>query len=361
MKHFPGHGDTATDTHLGLATVTADSEHLHRVELAPFQAAIAKGVDAVMSAHIAVPALDAPDLPSTLSAAVLTKLLRTELGFRGMVVTDALDMGGIVNTYGAGEAAVRALAAGVDVLLMPADPEAAVNAVVAAVRSGRLTQKRIEQSVTRVLAAKVRVGLDRSRTVDLDAIADAIHSPEATELAQQVADRSVTLVRNEGAVVPLRTPEKTCFFILAENRYGAQGQAFSQEVARRSPQSQIISLDSSTPDTLLTAAADRLTSCDNSVVAAFASTAAPQGTRLSIVLNSLLAGGKPVTMVALGNPYLIRSFPKVAAYLAMYSTVPPSEIAAVKALFGEIPIRGHLPVSIPEIAQYGEGIQIGIK
>ncbi len=131
---------------------------------------------------------------------------------------------------------------------MPADPEAAVNAVVAAVRAGRITQKRIEQSVTRVLAAKVRVGLDRSRTVDLDAIADVIHSPESAELAQQVADRSVTLVRNEGTVVPLRAPEKTCFFVLAENRYGTQGQAFSQEVSRRSPQSQIISLDSSQPD-----------------------------------------------------------------------------------------------------------------
>lgn len=361
VKHFPGHGDTATDTHLGMATVNADSEHLHRVELAPFQAAIAKGVDAVMSAHIAVPALDAPDLPSTLSAAVLTKLLRTELGFRGMVVTDALDMGGIVGSYGAGEAAVRALAAGVDVLLMPADPEAAVNAVVSAVRSGRITQKRLDQSVMRVLAAKVRVGLDRSKTVDLDAIADAIHSPEATELAQQVADRSVTLVRNQGDIVPLRSPERTCFFVLAENRYGLQGQAFTQEVARRSPQSQIISLDSSSPDTLLDAAAERITSCDSSVVAAFASTANPQGTRLSIVLNSLIASGKPVTMVALGNPYLIRLFPAVAAYLAMYSTVPPSEIAAVRALFGEIAIRGRLPVSIPEIAQSGEGIQTSVK
>jgi beta-N-acetylhexosaminidase len=361
VKHFPGHGDTATDTHLGLATVSADTEHLHRVELAPFQAAIANGVDAVMSGHIAVPALDSPDLPSTLSAAVLTRLLRTELGFRGLVVTDALDMGGIVNTYGSGEAAVRALAAGVDVLLMPADPEAAVNAVVAAVRSGRITQKRIEQSVTRVLAAKVRVGLDRGKTVDLDAIADAIHSPEATELAQQVADRSVTLVRNQGEAVPLRQPEKTCFFVLAENRYGLQGQAFTQEVARRSPQSQIISLDSSSPEALLAAAAEQITSCDDSVVAAFASTANPQGTRLSIVLNSLIASGKPVTMVAFGNPYLIRLFPAVAAYLAVYSTVAPSEIAAVKALFGEIAIRGHLPVSIPEIAQAGEGIQTGVK
>ncbi len=366
VKHFPGHGDTATDTHAGLATITADMERLRRLEFVPFQAAIAKGVDAVMTGHIAVPAIEAPEIPSTLSSAVLTKVLREDLGFRGLVVTDALDMGGIVNTFGAGEAAVRALAAGADVLLMPADPEAAVNAVVAAVRQGRLTQKRIDQSVARILAAKARVGLDRSRTVDVEALADALRSPESLEAAQQVADRAVTLVRNQGTPVPLRAPDKTCFFVLTENRYGTQGQAFTQEVSRRSPQAPVFSLDASMPAALMLAAADRASGCENNVVAAFTSLAIYKNNlalsgEFTALVDALIASGKPLALISLGNPYLLRHFSKAGTYMTTYSTVAPAEISAAKALFGELAIRGRLPVSIPGIAQYGDGIQVPIS
>ena len=157
-KHFPGHGDTAVDTHLNLATIPADRERLERLELVPFKAAIEAGVDAIMTAHIAVPALAPPDLPATLSPAILTDLLRKQLGFKGLVITDALEMAGIAKGFTTGEASVRAIEAGADTLLMPPDADAAVKAVVAAVESGRLSRRRIEESVVKILSAKERVG-----------------------------------------------------------------------------------------------------------------------------------------------------------------------------------------------------------
>ena len=179
VKHFPGHGDTAVDSHMNMPTITVDRERLDRVELVPFKAAIEAGVDSVMTAHIAVPALSPPGIPSTLSPAILTDLLKKDLGFKGIVVTDALEMAGIVKSFSTGDAAVRALEAGADVLLMPTDPDAVVKAVTAAVQSGRLTRQRIQESVIKVLAAKEKVGLDRKRFVDLEGISDIVDSPES--------------------------------------------------------------------------------------------------------------------------------------------------------------------------------------
>lgn len=366
VKHFPGHGDTATDTHLGLATIPAERKRLNDVELFPFRSAIAKGVDAVMTAHISVPALDKSALPATVSSPILTGLLREELGFKGIIVTDAMDMGAIVNAFGPAEASVRAIEAGADVVLMPPDAEAAVNAIVAAVRRGRISQKRLEQSVTRVLAAKIRLGLDHTRLVDLEAISDVVNSPESNERAQEVADRAVTLLRNDPVQLPVRAPDKTCFLVLAESHYSNEGLVFTQEIRKRSPNALVLTLDPSLPDAALDVAGTRASFCDATVVAAFASVAGGRGTAglaagFPKLLDTLIAGGKPVTLIALGNPYLLRNFPKVAAYLTTYSTVPPSEIAAVKALFGEMPIRGHLPVTIPDLAKYGDGIQLPVK
>ncbi len=199
-KHFPGHGDTAVDTHLNLASIPADMDRLQRVELVPFKAAIEANVDAIMTAHIAVPALAPPNLPATLSPEILTGLLRKQLGFKGLVITDSLEMGGIAQGFSAADAAVRALEAGADTLLMPADPDAAIRAVVGAVQSGRLTRSRIQESVVKILSAKERVGLDRKRLVDLEAIGDLVNSPEDNARAQEIADRAVTLVRNTGNV-----------------------------------------------------------------------------------------------------------------------------------------------------------------
>ncbi|MBS1858347.1 MAG: hypothetical protein JST11_23455 [Acidobacteria bacterium] len=364
VKHFPGHGDTATDTHMNMATITGDRDRLNRVELVPFRAGIAAGVDAVMTAHLAVPALAPPDVPATLSPAILTDLLKSELGFRGLVVTDALEMGGIVKNFTTGEAGVRALEAGADVLLMPTDPDAVIKAVMDAVAGGRLTRRRIQESVAKILAAKEKVGLDRKRFVDLEGIGDIVDAPEANEKAQEIADHAVTLVRNQGSPVPLAAPEQTCFVVMSENRSGSEGQVFTQEVRRRVARATVVTWDPSLSRADLDQAAARLNGCGAYAVAAFASVGAYRGTvgmlggDLPHALENLIAAGKPVILVALGNPYVLRNFPTVSAYLATFSTVPPSEIAAVRALFGEIDIQGHLPVTIPGQAKYGDGIQV---
>jgi beta-N-acetylhexosaminidase len=364
VKHFPGHGDTAVDSHMNMPTISVDRDRLEHVELVPFQAAIASGVDAVMTAHVAVPALSPPGIPATLSAAILTDLLKKDMGFHGLVVTDALEMAGIVQSFSTGDAAVRALEAGADVLLMPADPEAAVKAVTAAVGSGRLTRQRIEESVIKILAAKEKLGLERKRFVDLESIGDVVDSPESNEKAQEIADHAVTLVRNGGGMIPLAAPDKACYVTMPESRLSTEGQLFSQEVRKIAPRAQVVAWDPSMSREQLEEAVGRLGSCESYVVAAFTSVGAYRGTvgmlggELPRALEALISSGKPVALIALGNPYVLRNFGNVTAYLATYSNVAPSEIAAARATLGEIAIGGHLPVTIPGQAAYGEGIQL---
>jgi beta-N-acetylhexosaminidase len=365
-KHFPGHGDTATDSHLNLATIGGDKARLEEIEWTPFRAAIKSGTDAVMTAHIAVPALDDPGLPATLSPKIMTGILRDELGFKGIVVTDALDMGGIAKGFSVGDASVLALEAGADVLLMPQDPEASINAVAAAVRSGRITQKRIDASVMRILTAKAHVGLATKRTVDLDEIHSVVDSLESNAVAQRIADRSVTLVRNENDLIPLKDPASTAFFLLTEGRASIEGVAFASELRRRSAGAKVVTLDSTMSDMDLQVAVDAASQANQYVVVAFANVAAYRGDvalggGFPQLVQNLLATKKPVAFISMGNPYLLRSFPDVAAYVTTYSTVPPSEVSAVKALFGEIAISGKLPVSIPGFAQYGDGIALAAK
>jgi beta-N-acetylhexosaminidase len=316
-----------------------------------------------MTAHIAVPALDDPGIPATLSPKIMTGILRDELGFRGIIVTDALDMGGIAKGFSVGDASVLALEAGADVLLMPQDPEAAINAVAAAVRSGRITQKRIDASVMRILTAKAHVGLATKRTVDLDEVHSVVDSLESNAVAQRIADRSVTLVKNDNDLIPLKEPASTAFFVLTEGRASVEGVAFVTELRRHAAGVSVTVLDSTMSEMDLRAAVDAASQAKHYVVAAFANVAAYRGDvalggGFPMLVQNLLATKKPVTFIAMGNPYLLRSFPEVAAYMTTYSTVPPSEVAAVKALFGEIAIGGKLPVSIPGFAQYGDGISL---
>ncbi len=362
VKHFPGHGDTADDTHLNLATIPADRARLERLELVPFRAAIEAGVDSVMTAHVAVPALAPADLPATLAPQILTDLLRTQLGFQGLVITDALDMGGIAKGYNTGEAAVRALEAGADALLMPPDPDVALRAVLKAVAEGRLSRQRIESSVAKILAAKERVGLDRRRQVDLEGIADTLNTPEDQERAQQIADRAVTLVRNNN-LLPLKDPEHACYVVLAESRFSSEGQVFVRELHRRAPAAQAATLDPSMTREALESSTGKMANCQSYVMAAFSNAAAYRGSvglagELPQFVHDLVASRKPVALVAMGNPYLLRSFPDVAAYAATFSTATTAETAAIRALFGEIDIRGRLPVTIPGLAEYGAGIQM---
>jgi beta-N-acetylhexosaminidase len=362
-KHFPGHGDTAQDSHLGLARIDADRQRIEAVELEPFRAAIAAGVDAIMTAHIAVPALEPEDEPATVSSKIVTGVLRDELGFHGITVTDAMDMQGLAATFGTGEASVRALEAGNDVLLMPKRAEDAISGIVAAVQSGRITRQRLDQSVAKVLAAKVMLGLTRKRAVDLDAIADQVDSPEDEQRAQQVADHAVTLVSDQKDQLPLRHADTACLISLSENRHGQQGQRLIEEVKKRAPSITTTSLDPGMSQADLDQVAQKTSVCDQIIVAAFVSVSAYRGNvalagQYPDFLNGLIAGKIPVTLVALGNPYLARSFPNAAAYVTTFSPTATSETALAKALFGEIPITGRLPVSIPGVAKFGDGVQL---
>jgi len=364
-KHFPGHGDTAQDSHMGLARLDASRERIESVELVPFRAAIAAGVDSVMTAHLAVPALEPENEPATVSSKIITGVLREELGFNGLVVTDAMDMQGLAAMFDPAEASVRAIEAGADVLLMPKRAEDAIQGILAAVRKGRISRKRLDESVARVLAAKSRLGLYRKRLVNLEAIADIVDTPESEERAQQVADHAVTLVKDTADSLPLRHPETSCLIALPEGRRTQQGLRLIDEVKKRGPGVTTTLLEPSMSKDDLDQVAANTAGCSQIVVAAYVAVSAYRGNvalagNYPDFVSSLIAGKVPVILASLGNPYLVRSFPNAAAYITTFSPTPTSETALAKALFGEIAISGHLPVTIPGIAKYGDGIQVPI-
>src|SRR5580693_3588499 len=262
VKHFPGHGDTATDSHLGVASVNVDRAHLNSIELPPFRQAIAAGVDSVMVAHVTVPALDSdPNHVGTISTAVVTDLLERQLGFKGLIVTDALDMAGLTHLFAnnIGRAAVEAFKAGNDLLLIPADLGASYDAMVKAVRSGEIPQARLDQSVLKILKIKASLGLQVSRTVDVGALATAVGKPENIAFGQQVAESAVTLVRDNGKVLPLKTKgttkaglpymsreethNNTVAVIFSDDVRTESGRAFGREFRARIPDARVIYVD----------------------------------------------------------------------------------------------------------------------
>jgi beta-N-acetylhexosaminidase len=357
-KHFPGHGDTDVDSHLGLPRLEVSRERLDAMELKPFQAAIAHGVDSVMTAHMAVPALEPSGMPATVSHNVLTALLRDELKFKGLIVTDAMTMQGLAMLFDSGEGSVRSIVAGADVLLMPPDPDKAIRAVVGAVEDGRISRQRLDQSVARVLAAKLSLGLsNKKKLVNLDTISDTLDSPEASEKAQAVADRAVTFIRNDHDVLPLAASSRPCLIVVTELRISQFGQRAIQEFRRRSPNGRVVSVDTALPLAALQATAGDLATCSSIIAASFASVSADLKDVKPFLLD-LTQGPVPVVLLAFENPYLLTSVPNATAFLTTFSSSLPSEIAAVKALFGEIPITGHTPVSIPGFAKLGDGIQL---
>jgi len=360
-KHFPGHGDTDVDSHLGLPRLEVPRERLDVMELKPFQAAIARGVDSIMTAHMAVPALEPSGMPATVSPKVLTGLLRDELKFKGLIVTDAMTMQGLAMLFDSGEGSVRSIVAGADVLLMPPDPDKAIRAVVGAVEDGRISRQRLEQSVARVLAAKLALGLsNKKKLVNLDAISDVLDSSVAADKAQAVADHAVTLIRTDHNVLPLATSSRPCLIVVTELRISQLGQRTIQEFRRRAANLKVVSVDTGLPLAALQATAGDMSTCSAIVVASFASVSADLKD-VKPFLTLLSTSSAPMVLLPFENPYLLTSVPSASVFLTTFSSSVPSEIAAVKALFGEIPITGHTPVSIPGFVQLGDGIQVPAK
>jgi beta-N-acetylhexosaminidase len=365
-KHFPGHGDTAQDSHMQLARLDAPKERMETLELVPFRAAIQHGVDAVMTAHMAVPAFDTEQQPATLSANVLTGLLHDELHFSGLVVTDALEMQGITSLYSQGEAAVRAVQAGADVLLMPTDPGACIRALMNAVRSGRISRQRIDASVAKIASAKNRVGLFRSRTVELNSLADEIENPKADQLAQRVADEAVVVVKDEKHLFPAPNTSVACLVVMGESLFTRRGEALTTELQQTVRDLKVFVVTPAVSDRVLQAVAEDASQCPQVYVAAFVTVAANRGSvalqgGLAQFLSTLTRGPAPVALISLGNPYLLRDFPEVSAYAATFSTTQTSEVAAAKAILGKIPITGKMPVSIPGLAKVGDGLYVPVR
>jgi beta-N-acetylhexosaminidase len=384
VKHFPGHGDTATDSHLGVASVNVDRAHLDSIEFPPFRQAIAAGVDAVMVAHVTVPALDAdPNHVATISPAVVSDLLEKQMGFKGIIVTDALDMAGVTQLFAnnIGRAAVEAFKAGNDLLLIPADLGASYEAMLKAVKSGEVSRKRLDYSVLKILKIKGALGLNDTRTVDLTSIATTVGRPENIAFGQQVADSAITLVRDNGKVLPLKskgTPKAGLPYTTREETHNnvvavlfsddmrtESGRAFGRDFRSRIPDANVIYVDPRTAAGMSDQVLKAVDEAQTVVAAVYViPTAGKVGNSVAMgdatgtLLQQLLDHAAEKTMViAMGNPYLASDFPRIENYMCTFSNASVSEVSAVKALFGEIPIHGHLPVSIPNIAQRGAGIE----
>lgn len=363
VKHFPGHGDTGTDSHVALPIVTASRSRLDSVELVPFRAAIAAGVTGVMSAHLAVPALTGDSArPGTLSPAVLTTLLRESLGFRGLVVTDAMDMGAVINTYGAGEAAVLAFEAGADLLLQPKDADLAVAGVVAAVESGRIPMARLDASVRRLLQLKARLGLFRERLVDTDAVGRVVGRQEFVQTARAAAARALVLADDAGGAVAAvrRGPSRVAVVTYdVEPRPTAaaplvtalRARGDTVRVIRLSGQSGTAALDS----VRAAIAASRVVVAVAAVRAVAGRGAIAVPAELAALLDEA-AARTPVALVSLGSPYLIRQMPAVRSYLLGWAANAPAEQAVAAVLTGRAGVNGRLPVSIPPRYALGDGL-----
>src|SRR5712671_456862 len=365
-KHFPGHGDTAADSHIDLPVIRADRARLDSLELVPFRAAIAMNVDSIMTGHLNVPALEPdPNTPATLSHNILTDLLRNQLGYQGLIVTDAMDMGGITVRYAPGEAAVRAVVAGADCVLMPPVPDAAFEALQHAVKSGRISRERLDVSVRRILQAKAKLGLNKTRLVDINAINQKFGHTAWQAEAQNISDRGITLLRDTPHRLPLDATKPARALLLA---FYADPEPYPGEDLERELRTRFDSLTTLRADTKFVKA-DMLKlpppdSYDVAILALFVRVSDRKGNvdvpaEQAALADQLFKTGKPVVTLCLGSPYLIERFPQAQTWLAAFGISDVAQISLARALFGQIPVRGHLPVTIPGVdMKLGYGLEL---
>lgn len=392
-KHFPGHGDTATDSHRGLPEIDVTRERLNAVELVPFRAAVDAGVGSVMDGHIGLPQIDPTaitplprdlklkaietddggevatvksTMPTTLSP-VMNGILRNDLKFEGLIVTDAMSMSGLTMYFTQEEASVRALEAGADLLLKPADTDAAIRGVRNAVKQGRLTETRIDVSVRKVLAAKYDLGLMRQRLTPLDEIDRIVGGKETLELADEIAEHAITLVRNDAKLLPLNLPPTATVFNLAitngDDRLVVT-QPFVATLARAGRKVTTIVLDDRSSEVEVNKALDLAGHADIVIASLYGRVRTGQARSVGLpepganVLETLIDRKTPMIGISFGNPYLLSSFPKLQTYLVAYGDMQSLQEAAAQALLGQSAITGRLPISLPGLYPRGTGIQL---
>jgi beta-N-acetylhexosaminidase len=399
LKHFPGHGDTDVDSHIGLPVVPHARERLDAIELPPFRAGTAAGAGAVMTAHISMPSIDPSGVPVTFSERAVGGLLRRDLGFDGLVFTDSMTMHAVTKMASPGDGAVRAFLAGHDMVLHTPDVGAAHEALLAAARSGKIPMERLEESLRRILSAKARLGLHRARLIDVEKVPDVVGTREHRGIAREVSERSVTLLKDEHGALPLRLPADASVLYLSVLDYpsgwgiAAPARTFLPELRRRWPNVTAIELsDRSTPNEidLVRASAARYDAIVVSIAVRTASFSGRMDLSPAIVgllkglvpLASAGAGGgqargegeeemnrplqegargarKPIPLVTVffGNPYQATFVPELPAVLLTYDFYDLAEATAVRALSGEIPMSGRLPISLPGLFEAGHGLE----
>jgi beta-N-acetylhexosaminidase len=393
-KHFPGHGDTAVDSHRGLPEINVGRERLNTVEFVPFQASVNAGVGSVMVGHIALPQIDAtavkplPEnvkskptdtdedgeiveekaaMPATMSP-VIGNILRKDLKFSGLIVTDALSMSGLTIYFTQEEAAVRALEADADMLLKPADVDAAFRGVRAAVKSGRITEQRVEESARRILAAKYDLGLVDQRITPIETIDRVVGSKDVVKLAAEIAEHAVTLVRDEDKLVPLKNlrPDARVFNLAITNGDDRNwiANAFVSKLNRSGVKVETVVLDERSTDLEVQKAVESAKSADLVLASLYGRVRSGQVSSVGIpdagahALSALIAAKTPVVGISFGNPYLLQSFPGLRTYLVAYGDMPSLQQAVARALVGEIDVVGKLPISLPGLYPKGTGIQV---
>ena len=392
-KHFPGHGDTATDSHRGLPEIDVTRERLNSVELVPFRAAVDAGVGAVMDGHIGLPLIDPTaitplpqdvklrpsdadenaeivnakgTMPTTLSL-VMNGILRHDLNFDGLIVTDAMSMSGLTIYFTQEEASVRAIEAGADLLLKPADPDAALRGVREAVKKGRLTEQRIEESTRKVLAAKYDLGLNRQRIASLDAIDRVVAGKQAVELAREIAEHAITLVRDDAKLVPIDPSVRTHVLNLAITNGDDRlwiAQSFVAALARDGLKVDTTVLDDRSSEAEVRKALEMAGKADAVILSMYGRVRTGQARSVALpepgtkVLNELMS--RPIRLVGIsfGNPYLLLSFPRLATYIVAYGDMPSLQEAAADSLLGKNDMTGRLPISLPGLYPRGTGIQL---
>ncbi len=387
-KHFPGHGDTEQNSHLELARVTGSRARLDSVELRPFRDAIAAGVRGMMTFHGDLPALDTSKTAATLSAKVMTDVLRRDMGFTGILVTDALDMNGVLGNMSMAEATQRAVVAGNDVLLMPTDARVAIQAVVDGVSSGRFSEARVNESVKKLLMAKHEFGLHRNRLVDIEGVRNSVGVGANVAPARVAAEKAITLVYDALNLVPLKLPaqSKVVSITVTPRVDLSAGRVFDADLRGAYPQLLSLTLSPETvydntagaaaggtgmyqanPEpALLPAAVENAINIArgadmvilSSYIGASTNTASMAPTRgVPELINGLRQAGTKVVLVSFLNPYLALGLPNTDAHLIAWSPWTLSQHAAARAMLGRAPITGLLPISLPGIAAFGAGIR----
>jgi beta-N-acetylhexosaminidase len=390
-KHFPGHGDTAVDSHRGLPEINVSRERLNTVEFVPFKATVDAGIGAVMVGHIALPQIDAtavkplPEnlkskptdtdqngeiieekaaMPATMSP-VIGNILRKDLKFDGMIVTDALSMSGLTIYFTPEEAAVRALEADADMLLKPADVDASFRGVLQAVKSGRITEQRVEESARRILAAKYDLGLVKDRMTPIDSIDRIVGSKDVMALATEIAEHAITLVRDEDKLVPLKRGSR--IFNLAVTNGDDRNWIANPFVSRLKDAGvkvETVVLDERSTMEEVQKAVNRAKSADLVIASLYGRVRSGQVSSVGIpqagarALAWLMSEEKPIIGISFGNPYLLQSFNRLRTYVVTYGDMPALQQAAARALLGEIDVVGKLPISLPGLYPRGTGIQL---